>query len=85
MFVFRYFAAEAVLWAVGATAFVSFGLSIFAMQSKVSMALKKYQGKTIKLLITGILSDNINTNFYYLILLLIVSILSSLNLLQPFR
>ncbi|KAG7335668.1 hypothetical protein KOW79_000361 [Hemibagrus wyckioides] len=29
-----FFNAEAVLWAVGATAFVSFGLSIFAMQSK---------------------------------------------------
>ncbi|KAM9487845.1 protein lifeguard 1 [Clarias gariepinus] len=29
-----YFNAEAVLWAVGATALVSFGLSVFAMQSK---------------------------------------------------
>ncbi|XP_060776425.1 protein lifeguard 1 [Neoarius graeffei] len=29
-----FFNAEAVLWAVGATAFVSFGLSLFAMQSK---------------------------------------------------
>ncbi|XP_062848036.1 protein lifeguard 1 [Trichomycterus rosablanca] len=29
-----YFNAEAVLWAVGATAFVSFGLSVFAMQTK---------------------------------------------------
>ncbi|KAM9722748.1 protein lifeguard 1 [Menidia menidia] len=29
-----YFEAEAVMWAVGATAFVSFGLSLFAMQSK---------------------------------------------------
>lgn len=31
----RYFDAEAVLWAVGATALVSFALSLFAMQSKV--------------------------------------------------
>ena len=30
-----YFAAEAVLWAMGATALVSFSLSMFAMQSKV--------------------------------------------------
>ncbi|CAG6015893.1 unnamed protein product [Menidia menidia] len=30
----RYFEAEAVMWAVGATAFVSFGLSLFALQSK---------------------------------------------------
>uniref|UniRef100_A0A3Q2QB81 Zgc:110410 n=1 Tax=Fundulus heteroclitus TaxID=8078 RepID=A0A3Q2QB81_FUNHE len=30
----RYFNAEAVLWAVGATALVSFGMSLFAMQSK---------------------------------------------------
>uniref|UniRef100_A0A3P9P7Q2 Zgc:110410 n=1 Tax=Poecilia reticulata TaxID=8081 RepID=A0A3P9P7Q2_POERE len=30
----RYFEAEAVLWAVGATALVSFGMSLFAMQSK---------------------------------------------------
>ncbi|XP_028327335.1 protein lifeguard 1 [Gouania willdenowi] len=29
-----YYNAEAVLWAVGATAFVSFALSVFAMQSK---------------------------------------------------
>ncbi|XP_072250774.1 protein lifeguard 1 isoform X1 [Leuresthes tenuis] len=29
-----YFEAEAVMWAVGATAFVSFGMSLFAMQSK---------------------------------------------------
>ncbi|XP_053183205.1 protein lifeguard 1 [Scomber japonicus] len=29
-----YFDAEAVLWAIGATAFVSFALSLFAMQSK---------------------------------------------------
>ncbi|KAK2855259.1 hypothetical protein Q7C36_007128 [Tachysurus vachellii] len=29
-----YFNAEAVLWAAGATAFVSFGVSLFAMQSK---------------------------------------------------
>uniref|UniRef100_A0A3Q2SU56 Zgc:110410 n=1 Tax=Fundulus heteroclitus TaxID=8078 RepID=A0A3Q2SU56_FUNHE len=29
-----YFNAEAVLWAVGATALVSFGMSLFAMQSK---------------------------------------------------
>ncbi|XP_008430335.1 protein lifeguard 1 [Poecilia reticulata] len=29
-----YFEAEAVLWAVGATALVSFGMSLFAMQSK---------------------------------------------------
>ncbi|KAI5620601.1 hypothetical protein C0J50_20068 [Silurus asotus] len=31
---FRFFSAEAVLWAVGATALVSFSLSVFAMQSK---------------------------------------------------
>lgn len=31
----RYFDAEAVMWAVGATAFVSLSLSLFAMQSKV--------------------------------------------------
>lgn len=31
----RYFKAEAVMWAVGATAVVSFGMSLFAMQSKV--------------------------------------------------
>lgn len=31
----RYFDAEAVLWAVGATALVSFALTLFAMQSKV--------------------------------------------------
>lgn len=31
----RYFNAEAVMWAVGATAFVSLSLSLFAMQSKV--------------------------------------------------
>ncbi|CAL8355120.1 unnamed protein product [Arctogadus glacialis] len=30
----NYFAAEAVLWAIGATALVSFSLSMFAMQSK---------------------------------------------------
>uniref|UniRef100_A0A3Q0T4I3 Zgc:110410 n=1 Tax=Amphilophus citrinellus TaxID=61819 RepID=A0A3Q0T4I3_AMPCI len=30
----RYFEAEAVMWAVGATALVSFSLSLFAMQSK---------------------------------------------------
>lgn len=30
-----YFNAEAVMWAVGATAFVTFGISLFAMQSKV--------------------------------------------------
>uniref|UniRef100_A0A3Q2GRC9 Zgc:110410 n=1 Tax=Cyprinodon variegatus TaxID=28743 RepID=A0A3Q2GRC9_CYPVA len=29
-----YFNAEAVMWAVGATAFVTFGISLFAMQSK---------------------------------------------------
>ncbi|MED6243521.1 hypothetical protein ATANTOWER_021729, partial [Ataeniobius toweri] len=29
-----YFDAEAVLWAMGATALVSFGMSLFAMQSK---------------------------------------------------
>ena len=33
-----YFAAEAVLWAIGATALVSFSLSVFAMQSKVRTA-----------------------------------------------
>lgn len=30
-----FFTADAVMWAVGATAFVSFGLSVFAMQTKV--------------------------------------------------
>lgn len=30
------FHADAVMWAMGATALVSFGLSLFAMQSKVS-------------------------------------------------
>ena len=41
LFVFRFYNAEAVLWAVGATALVSFALSVFAMQSKVrSMVLK---------------------------------------------
>uniref|UniRef100_A0A3B5Q788 Zgc:110410 n=1 Tax=Xiphophorus maculatus TaxID=8083 RepID=A0A3B5Q788_XIPMA len=30
----RYYEAEAVLWAMGATALVSFGMSLFAMQSK---------------------------------------------------
>lgn len=30
-----FFSAEAVMWAVGATALVSFGLSVFAVQSKV--------------------------------------------------
>lgn len=33
----RYYNAEAVLWAVGATAFVSFTLTLFAMQTKVSV------------------------------------------------
>lgn len=31
-----FFHAEAVMWAVGATALVSFGLTVFAVQSKVS-------------------------------------------------
>lgn len=31
-----FFEAEAVMWAVGATALVSFGLTLFAVQSKVS-------------------------------------------------
>lgn len=31
----RYFDVEAVLWAMGATALVSFGMSLFALQSKV--------------------------------------------------
>lgn len=31
----RYFGAEAVMWAVGATALVSFALTLFALQSKV--------------------------------------------------
>lgn len=30
-----YFSAEAVMWAVGATALVSFALTLFALQSKV--------------------------------------------------
>lgn len=34
----RYYEAEAVLWAVGATALVSFALTLFAMQSKVRSA-----------------------------------------------
>lgn len=34
----RYYDAEAVLWAVGATALVSFALTLFAMQSKVRCA-----------------------------------------------
>ncbi|KAI5105775.1 hypothetical protein C0J45_3472 [Silurus meridionalis] len=33
-FLYWFFRAEAVLWAVGATALVSFSLSVFAMQSK---------------------------------------------------
>ncbi|CAL8298017.1 unnamed protein product [Gadus morhua 'NCC'] len=35
-----YLAAEAVLWAIGATALVSFSLSVFAMQSKWDTALR---------------------------------------------
>lgn len=31
----RYFDAQAVLWAVGATAVVSFSLTLFAMQTRV--------------------------------------------------
>lgn len=32
----RYYSAEAVLWAVGATALVSLAMSLFSLQSKVS-------------------------------------------------
>ncbi|XP_041101375.1 protein lifeguard 1-like isoform X2 [Polyodon spathula] len=34
-----FFTADAVMWAVGATAFVSFGLSAFAMQTKVDFTI----------------------------------------------
>ncbi|XP_033857003.3 protein lifeguard 1-like [Acipenser ruthenus] len=64
-----FFTADAVMWAVGATAFVSFGLSVFAMQTKVdfTIAVGTIWAVCLSLLAFGILCAIIRSRWLQIV------------------
>ncbi|XP_066571562.1 protein lifeguard 1 isoform X2 [Amia ocellicauda] len=69
MFLYWFFAADAVMWAVGATGFVTFALSVFAMQSKWDFTLAAGTMWAIgwSLVSFGLLCAIIRTDWLYIL------------------